>query len=219
MFPKAPLLLLPAVALALAGCVQQAGTGGGLGGSSRTTTGAVTGALIGAAVGGSQSGDNRLQQAAVGGVIGGALGGLVGSALDAQARALEASLSANTRVVNTGSTLQVTMSQDILFDTNSATLRPDIRRDLDAVAQNLIAYPNSTIRVSGHTDNTGSAALNTDLSDRRAKSVAAVLVQAGVPAGRISAFGLGESSPIASNLTPEGRAQNRRVEITITPTN
>jgi outer membrane protein OmpA-like peptidoglycan-associated protein len=214
---KSSALLLSAAALALAGCVSQTGPGG-VAGTSRTTTGAVTGALIGAAVGANQGGPNRVGQAAVGAVVGGALGGLIGSALDAQARALEAGVSSNTRVVNTGSSLLVTMPQDILFEVNSATLRPDLQRDLDAVAQNLIAYPNSKIQIVGHTDNTGTAALNADLSNRRAQSVANVLRQAGVPGSRIIAFGRGEDFPVASNLTPEGRAANRRVEIIITPT-
>lgn len=213
---KVPLLLF-AAALALTGCVSQTGSGG-VAGTNRTTTGAVTGALIGAAVGANQGGGNRAGQAAAGAVIGAALGGLVGSALDAQARALEANLSNSTQVVNTGSNLLVTMPQDILFEVNSAALRPDLRRDLDAVAQNLIAYPASTIQIIGHTDNTGTAALNKDLSNRRALAVSAVLREAGVPGARIIAFGRGEDFPIASNLTPEGRAANRRVEIIITPT-
>jgi outer membrane protein OmpA-like peptidoglycan-associated protein len=214
---KSSALLLSAAALVLAGCVSQPGPGG-VAGTNRTTTGAVTGALIGAAVGANQGGSNRAGQAAVGAVVGGALGGLVGSALDAQARALDASLSDNTGVVNTGSSILLTMPQDILFEVNSATLRPDLKADLDAVARNLIAYPNSTVQIVGHTDNTGTAALNADLSNRRAQSVAAVLRQAGVPGARIIAFGRGEDFPVASNLTPEGRAANRRVEITITPT-
>jgi outer membrane protein OmpA-like peptidoglycan-associated protein len=71
----------------------------------------------------------------------------------------------------------------------------------------------------GHTDNTGTAAYNQDLSQRRAVSVANVLRDAGVPSGRISAYGRGEDQPIATNLSPDGRAQNRRVEIIIRPTN
>lgn len=216
MFRKTPLFLLSAAALALSGCVSQTGPGG-VAGTSRTTTGVVTGALVGAAVGANQGGSNRAGQAAVGAVVGAALGGLVGSALDAQARALEANLSGNTTVVNTGSNLLVTLPQDILFEVNSAALRPDLRRDLDVVAQNLIAYPNSTVQIIGHTDNTGTAALNKDLSNRRALSVSAVLREAGVPGARIVAFGRGEDFPVASNLTPEGRAANRRVEIVITP--
>jgi outer membrane protein OmpA-like peptidoglycan-associated protein len=104
-----------------------------------------------------------------------------------------------------------------LFATDSAAVRPDLRSDLNAVAASLLRYPNSTIQVVGHTDNTGTAAYNQDLSQRRAVSVASILRESGVPGGRIAAVGRGEDQPIASNLTPEGRAQNRRVEIIIRP--
>ena len=81
-----------------------------------------------------------------------------------------------------------------------------------------MAYPNSTIQVIGHTDNEGDATYNQALSERRANAVADVLMAEGVPFGRIDAIGRGESQPVTSNLTPEGRAQNRRVEIVILPT-
>ena len=85
-----------------------------------------------------------------------------------------------------------------------------------------LAHPHvwidTRIEVIGHTDNTGSAAFNQDLSQRRASSVANVLRDSGVPSNRLVTFGRGEEQPIASNLTPEGRAQNRRVEIIIRPT-
>ena len=87
------------------------------------------------------------------------------------------------------------------------------------MAQNLLRYPNSQIQIIGHTDNTGSAAYNQDLSQRRAVSVASVLRESGVPSSRIAAFGRGEDQPIASNLTEQGKAQNRRVEIIIRPYN
>ena len=104
----------------------------------------------------------------------------------------------------------------VLLD--SATLRPDLTSDLRAVASSLNRYPNSTIEVIGHTDNTASQAYNQDLSQRRASAVANVLISSGVPAGRVAAYGRGEDQPIASNLTASGRAQNRRVEIIIRPT-
>jgi outer membrane protein OmpA-like peptidoglycan-associated protein len=109
------------------------------------------------------------------------------------------------------------MPQDLLFATDSASVRPDLTYDLKTVAASLLKYPNSRIEVIGHTDNTGSAAYNQDLSQRRAVSVANVLRESGVPNGRMAAFGRGEDEPIATNLTAEGRAQNRRVEIIIRP--
>ena len=124
----------------------------------------------------------------------------------------------NIPVTNYGDYLVVNMPQDVLFATDSAALRPDLSRDVQAVAQSLLKYPNSTIQVIGHTDNTGTAAYNQDLSQRRAASVAGVLMGSGVPSSRIATIGRGEDQPIASNLTPEGRSKNRRVEIIIRPT-
>ena len=110
------------------------------------------------------------------------------------------------------------MPQDILFATDSASLRPDLTSDLMTVASSLNEYPRTTVQVIGHTDNTGDAAYNQQLSARRASSVANILIQNGVSAGRIQSFGRGEDQPRASNLTPEGRQQNRRVDIVILPT-
>ena len=212
---RTPLVIASATLLGLAACAPGTQT---VAGGPKATTGAVTGALVGAAIGANTSGSSRLAQAAAGAVIGGALGGAIGSALDRQAADLQGSVSNQTKVVNNGTSLTVTMPQDILFATNSAALRPDLQRDLNAVATNLLNYPDSTIEIVGHTDNTGTAALNQDLSQRRAGAVADQLRAAGVPSRRIVAIGRGEDFPIASNLTPEGRALNRRVEIVIRPT-
>ena len=188
--------------------------------NARAKNGAIMGGLIGAVAGASQGGDNRLGNAVVGGALGAALGGVIGATLDQQAADLRGSIgNSNISVVNNGDYLVVNMPQDVLFATDSANLRPDLTRDIKAVAANLIRYPNSTIEVIGHTDNSGSAAYNQDLSQRRAVSVANVLRESGVPNARLAAYGRGEDQPIASNLTPEGRAANRRVEIIIRPTN
>ena len=186
--------------------------------NARARGGAITGALIGGALGAS-SDDNKLGKALVGAGIGAALGGVIGTNLDQQAADLRA-VNGNFTVTNNGQYLVVNMPQDLLFGTDSATLRPDLTRDIKAIAANLQQYPNSQIEVVGHTDNTGSSAYNQDLSQRRAVSVAEVLRGAGVPNARIAAFGRGEDQPLptASNLTPEGRAKNRRVEIIIRPT-
>jgi len=212
---RTPLVISSVALLGLAACAPGTQT---IAGGPKATTGAVTGALVGAAIGANSSGSSRLAQAAAGAVLGGALGGAIGSTLDRQAADLQGSVSNQTKVVNNGSSLTVTMPQDILFATNSAALRPDLQRDLNAVATNLLNYPDSTIEIVGHTDNTGTAALNQDLSQRRAGAVADQLRAASVPGRRIVAIGRGEDFPIASNLTPEGRALNRRVEIVIRPT-
>ena len=184
----------------------------------RTRTGAATGALIGGAIGATSNSSSRLLATAAGAMVGGAIGGAIGSSLDRQAADLRNAVgNQNIGIVNTGNALVVTLPQDITFAVDSAAVRPDLQRDIRAVAGNLMQYPDSRIEVIGHTDNTGSAAYNQTLSQQRANSVAAVLMGAGVPSGRIVAYGRGEDQPIASNLTPQGRAQNRRVEIVIRP--
>jgi outer membrane protein OmpA-like peptidoglycan-associated protein len=177
-------------------------------------TGAILGGLVGAIAG---PPEGRLGRAAMGAAIGGIAGGAIGTTLDQQAQALTQSTSNNVAVRNTGNELIVTMPQDLLFAEHRAVVRPDLQQDLAAVAANLLQYPDNRIEIVGHTDNTGSASYNQSLSERRAQAVANVLRDRGVPSGRIIAFGRGENAPVASNLTPEGRAQNRRVEIIIRP--
>lgn len=212
---RTPVILGIAGIALLAGCVQDPYRYEDP--NARTKGGAVTGAAIGALIGAKSGGDDKLAKAVVGAAVGGALGGAIGNAMDRQAAELRAQMSPNTTITNTGNALVVTMPQDILFATDSANLRPDLQGDIRAVAANLVRYPNSRVEVVGHTDNTGSAAYNQDLSERRARSVAGVLMSGGVPGSRISAYGRGEDQPIASNLTEAGKAQNRRVEIIIRP--
>lgn len=213
---KTPILLGTVAMLALAGCADPYGTGVGPGNQQRTAAGAAGGALLGGLIGASSS-EDKLAKGIAGALVGGALGGAVGAEMDRQAAALRNATSSNVGVTNNGNELVVTMPQDILFATDSANLRPDLLRDLQAVARNLQQYPNSVIQIVGHTDNTGSAAYNQELSDRRARSVASSLISNGVPSNRVSSYGVGLSQPIASNNTAEGRAQNRRVDIVIRP--
>jgi len=201
-------MILPvAAALSLAGCT---GTG------SREATGAAVGAVTGGVLGGLIGG--RPATAAVGAAAGAIAGGMIGYNLDQQKNELETAFGNDQiDVVNTGSSLVVTMPEDILFATDSATLSPALRSDLAVLASSLNKYPNSTVQVIGHTDNTGDASYNLNLSKQRAQSVSSVLISNGVSSGRIATIGKGESQPVATNLTPEGRAQNRRVEIVIIP--
>jgi outer membrane protein OmpA-like peptidoglycan-associated protein len=198
--------------LVVAGCVE---TGSDY---QRTQQGALIGALAGAAIGASRPGSNDLEQAAAGAALGGIAGAVVGNILDKQAQDLRGDLSGRVGVIRDGDRLIVRMPQDLLFDIDSTYVRPDLQRDLSVVARSLLEYPDSTVEVVGHTDNSGSAAYNQDLSERRARAVAGILIGEGVPARRVVAFGRGEDQPIASNYTPEGRAQNRRVEIIIRST-
>lgn len=216
MMMKTPLILAAAGTLFLTACVDPNAYPNDP--NARQRSGAVIGGLVGAVTGAAVSGDgDELKGAIVGGALGAGAGALIGADLDRQAAELRGSLSSNISVTNTGDYLIVNMPQDLLFATDSAAVRPDLTADLRTVASSLLKYPNSRIEVIGHTDNTGTAAYNQDLSQRRAVSVANVLRESGVPGNRIAAYGRGEDQPIASNLTPQGRAQNRRVEIIIRP--
>jgi outer membrane protein OmpA-like peptidoglycan-associated protein len=187
--------------------------------TTNTQTGAIGGALIGGAIGaisGSNS-DERVRNAAIGAAVGGGLGALGGSQLDRQEAELRQQLGSNVGIVNDGSSLTVTMPQDILFAVDSSTVSPNSQADLRALANSLNRYPDTRVVVIGHTDSTGSAAHNQGLSERRANSVSSVLISGGVAPSRITSIGRGENQPIATNQTAEGRALNRRVEIVITP--
>ena len=214
---RTPLALSLCSVLALSACVSPDTPPG-----QNARTGAISGAVLGAALGAATGtgGKEQATRAVVGGIIGAATGGAIGATLDRQAAELRASVgNPNISVTNMGDHLVVNMPQDLLFATDSAALNATLVRDIQAVGANLVNYPNQRIEVIGHTDNTGPAAWNADLSLRRATAVAQVLIGAGVPASRVSTRGMGEDQPIASNLTPEGRAQNRRVQILIWPTN
>ena len=175
---------------------------------------ALIGAGMGAIIGNSSGGKDG---AIKGAIIGGTIGAIAGNQLDKQEAELRAQMGSQVGIVNTGNQLIVTMPQDILFATDSASLTGSLRSDLYTLAASLNRYPGSTVNVVGHTDNVGTAAYNQDLSERRARAVASVLTDGGVSPYRIVAFGRGEDQPIATNLTAEGRQQNRRVEIIITP--
>lgn len=178
--------------------------------------GAATGALFGILSG--KNAKQRRNSAIVGALVGGAIGGAVGNKLDQQAAELQANIGdGRIQIINNGDSLVVRMPQDILFAVDSTTVSNALRSDLAVVAANLNRYPGSTVVVLGHTDSTGSAAYNLDLSARRANAVANILIANGVAPGRVRSIGRGEDQPIATNLTPAGRAQNRRVEIVIRP--
>ena len=195
-----------------------AGTGGpndNLNARQGAAIGAGLGALVGAATGDDK--DERRRQAVIGAALGAGIGAGVGSALDRQEEELRAALGGNVGIVNTGDRLVVTLPQDILFATDSTAVSGSMRGDLATLANSMNRYPNTTVNVIGHTDNVGDAAYNFDLSQRRAQAVSSILINAGVSPARIRSVGRGEDQPIATNLTPEGRQANRRVEIIITP--
>ncbi len=168
---KTPLILSTVGLLALTACVPADPYGAPAAPAGpRTQSGALIGAMAGGLLG-SQSSDDRLLKTAVGAGIGAVVGGAIGATLDAQAAELRG-INGQFNVTNMGDYLVVNMPQDVLFAVDSAALRPDLQDDIRSVAQNLLRYPNSQIQIIGHTDNTGAASYNQDLSQRRAVSVA-----------------------------------------------
>lgn len=112
-------------------------------------------------------------------------------------------------------TTKVVLNADTFFDFDKSTIKPEGRQILDQVAEQVSTIELETLIATGHTDSTGPDAYNQKLSERRANSVKEYLISRGVPADRIYTEGKGESEPVATNATREGRAQNRRVEIEI----
>lgn len=214
-FLSKPILLATATALSLAACTTT-----GPNQNQKARQGAIFGGIAGAAAGAIAGGNEVEKRNRIigGALVGATVGAGIGNMLDRQEEDLRASMqNGNVKITNTGDRLIVTLPNDILFAVDDATVRPDLQRDLRALAGNLQAYPNSTVQIVGHTDSDGDAAYNLGLSKRRAQSVANVLVAAGVSGSRLQTIGRGEDQPVADNLTPQGKAQNRRVEIVILP--
>jgi outer membrane protein OmpA-like peptidoglycan-associated protein len=181
--------------------------------------GLITGAILGAGLAGLSNSSNKGPAVVAGAAAGALLGGVIGSQLDKQEAELRQNLSSNgITIVNTGDRLIVSLPNDLTFATDSAAISPAVTVDLRQVSQSLVRYPDSTVQVVGHTDSDGEASYNQALSERRANTVADQVQAGGVPYSRLRTLGRGEEQPVASNLTPEGKAQNRRVEIIIVPT-
>lgn len=180
---------------------------GGLGG-------AFGGYLLGDIVGGRRDRTEKI----VGAGIGALAGAGIGAYMDRQERELrERTAGTGVEVVRRGDELVLDMPSGITFDFDSSTVRPEFRSTLDQVADTLRRYEQTYVDVYGHTDSVGSDAYNQTLSERRAGAVASYLITRGVQSARLATRGFGESEPIASNETEEGRAQNRRVEIKLVP--
>jgi outer membrane protein OmpA-like peptidoglycan-associated protein len=182
-----------------------------------TAIGATAGAILGGVLGNNIGrGGNAPLGAVLGGIIGGVAGNRIGNKMDKQAKEIKETLpGAKVERVNEG--IKITLSENMVnFDFDSSNLTTSAKGNLDKLAQVLVNNPDSNINVYGHTDSVGKADYNQKLSERRANSVKAYLVTKGVDATRLNAMGMGASSPIASNDTASGRAQNRRVEFAIT---
>jgi outer membrane protein OmpA-like peptidoglycan-associated protein len=175
----------------------------------RTAIGAGGGAAVGAGVGALAGG---WKGAIIGAAAGGLVGGAVGNLLDRQAEELK-QVAENTKRTQDG--ILVDLKSKLLFTTDSAVLKPEAVEQVAKLADILAKYPQDRIRVQGHTDSTGSAAHNEELSLRRAQAVRDVLVSRGVQSAQVLVEGAGASRPIADNKTAAGRAANRRVELHI----
>ncbi len=184
----------------------------------RAKTGAAVGALLGA-VAGHQVDGNKGRY--IGAVVGAIAGGAVGNYMDKQQAELERELAAEaarnelniTRLA--GDALKIGIASDVSFDVNKADVRPAALTTYTKIAEVLKDYDKTVVHVVGHTDSTGSDAYNQGLSERRAESVRSVLAGNGVIADRLLMEGRGEREPIADNSTPQGRTQNRRVDVII----
>lgn len=216
-------LIAAALTMALSGCATtNAYTGQTSDPNDPNRTG--TGALIGAGLGvvaGLLSGDSateRRQHAMIGAGVGALAGGAVGAYQDRQEAALRQQMAGTgVDVVRQGDNITLSMPENITFGFDSSALRPQFLPVLDNLASTLTEYNQTVIEVAGHTDSVGTDSYNQQLSERRAGAVANYLGGRGIMRDRMITIGAGESRPIASNDTESGRAQNRRVEITLVP--
>jgi outer membrane protein OmpA-like peptidoglycan-associated protein len=182
----------------------------------KTKRGAAIGAVIGGVAGavlGNQSGNNRTG-AVVGAAAGAAIGAAAGRRMDKQEQELRQIEGVEVTRPSEGE-IAVRLTNDILFDYNSAALRSASRTTLNDLANNFRQYPDNRIVVEGHTDSSGTDQYNQRLSEQRAANVADYLIDQGVASGAITVYGFGESRPKTTNDTAEGRQANRRVEIHI----
>lgn len=201
-----------AATLALAGCANMSETQRG------TATGAGIGAGIGAIIGastGGGGGNRTATGAALGGIAGAVAGNIWSSKMEKQKQEMEqATQGTGVQVSQTADNrLKLDIPSDISFDTNHSDIRPNFRPILDKFTSSLVDNPATTVTIVGHTDNTGSDAINNPLSIDRAARTRDYLSARGVAPARFTIDGRGSHEPVASNETSAGRAQNRRVEI------
>ncbi|MFV0537428.1 MAG: OmpA family protein [Dysgonomonas sp.] len=186
--------------------VKGTGIGAGAGGA--------LGAGIGAIIGG---GKGAAWGAGIGAVVGGSAGAIIGNKMDKQKKELEQINGAQVESINDGQAIKVTFESGILFPTNSSTLNAASQNALSNFAVSLVNNPDTDVQIYGHTDNTGSDAINNPLSEKRAQAVYNFLQTKGVSGTRMASQGFGSTQPVADNSTSAGKAQNRRVEVYILP--
>ncbi|XKG37329.1 OmpA family protein [Marinobacter sp.] len=187
--------------------------------TSSATKGSIIGALGGAAIGAATSSkSDRGKGALIGAASGAAVGGGIGYYMDRQEAQLRQRLEGTgVRVIREGDNIELVMPGNITFDTNQASIKPSFTGVLESVGLVLNEFDKTIIQVEGHTDSTGAQSYNQLLSEKRAASVRDFLLNQGIEPKRTRAVGYGQRYPIASNDTPAGREQNRRVELTLVP--
>ena len=189
--------------------------------TNNTQRGAAIGAIGGAVIGGILGnnlgkGGNGAMGAVLGGVIGGVAGGVIGNKMDKQAREIETALP-GAQVERVGEGIKLVLGENsVRFDTNKSTLTATAKANLDKLVPVFKSYADTDIVIYGYTDSTGSAEYNLNLSQQRANSVEKYLESKGLNMSRFKMVGMGIADPIATNDSPEGRSQNRRVEFAIT---
>ncbi|WP_410220302.1 OmpA family protein [Pedobacter sp.] len=174
--------------------------------------GAAAGGVIGALIG--KKAGNTAVGAVIGAAVGGTAGGFIGKRMDKQAAEIQTAIP-GAEVIREGEGIIVRFDSGILFDFNKTDLKDEAKKNIQTLAASLNQYPGTDVKVIGHTDSIGTAAVNQSVSEKRAAAVKAYAVSQGVPASRLVTEGRGFSDPIADNSTEAGRAANRRVEIVI----
>lgn len=219
-FPTVAIATALAGSLLLGSCASYTGQTNAPDDPNRTGRGALIGAAIGAAAGLLTGGDavERRQRALVGAGVGGLTGGAIGAYQDRQEAQLRRQMQGTgVDVVRNGDNITLNMPGNVTFAFDKADIQPQFQPVLDNVASTLQQYNQTVIEVAGHTDSVGSDQYNQQLSQRRAEAVANYLGSRGIMRDRMITVGAGETRPIATNDTEEGRAANRRVEITLVP--
>ena len=197
-------LLVAVLLLGIIGCASSQSKG--------TVAGAAAGGVVGGLIG--KKAGNTILGALIGAVVGGAAGAYIGNYMDKQAEEMKQDI-AGAKIERVGEGIKITFDSGLLFDIGKATLKEASKENLTNLATILKKYPDTDILLEGHTDSDGSEEYNLQLSRSRANSVANYLQSLDVNATRFTIMGYGESQPIASNETVEGKQMNRRVEVAI----
>jgi outer membrane protein OmpA-like peptidoglycan-associated protein len=199
------MVVLLSISIVMMGC----GTSNTLQGGA---IGAVGGGVVGAVIG--KLAGNTAAGAIIGAAVGGTTGALIGHHMDKQAEEMRNDLS-GAKVERVGEGIKITFNSGILFKSGSYELQAAAKENIASLAKILNKYPDTNIIIEGDTDSEGSEEYNQRLSERRAQAVSDYTKSLNVDGARITTIGKGESNPVASNETVDGRAQNRRVEVAI----